>query len=590
MEKLILMTYDSKRIDKASVNATLYSRLFSYYRVYKKLICTALIGLCLFSLVDAGMIYFVKPLIDQGLGKADSHTLQLGALLVVGVFFLRGLASFTSSYAIAYISSKVTYRIRQQAFEKLLCLPRGYFDLNNRGSLISRIIYDTEQLSQAFSSAVVVAIRESVIILVLFSMMVYNSWQLTAIFLVILPVIALIINRVSKRFKNISHKLQNSMGQVSNKTEQAILNQQEIVLLNTRTQISEQFEGINNHNRQQNMKLQATSAISNPVIQLIASFAISAVLLLASIDQVLNQLTPGSFTLILIAMGSLLKPLKQLSNINQQLQRGLIAAKSLFSFLDEQEEHDIGTKQLSEQCSSIKFNNLSFTYEGKTQPALSNFSLNIRGGTSIAFVGESGSGKSTLARLLLRLYQSPKQSILINDIAIEDYSLSSLRAQFAFVSQDIVLIDDTLANNISFGCNRTITDIEIEQAAISANVMAFAKELPLGLKTEIGENGRTLSGGQRQRIAIARAILRDASIIVLDEATSALDNHSEKHIQQALTRLTQQKTVLIIAHKLSSIQHVDEIVVINKGKLIEQGDHETLLGKAGYYQAMSNGQ
>ncbi len=584
------MTYDSKRIDKANNNATLYSRLFSYYRVYKKLICTALIGLCLFSLVDAGMIYFVKPLIDQGLGKADSYTLQLGALLVVGIFFLRGLASFTSSYAIAYISSKVTYRIRQQAFEKLLCLPRGYFDLNNRGSLISKIIYDTEQLSQAFSSAVVVAIRESVIILVLFSMMVYNSWQLTAIFLVIVPVIALIINRVSKRFKNISHKLQNSMGQVSNKTEQAILNQQEIVLLNTRTQISEQFEGINNHNRQQNMKLQATSAISNPVIQLIASFAISAVLLLASIDQVLNQLTPGSFTLILIAMGSLLKPLKQLSNINQQLQRGLIAAKSLFSFLDEQEEHDIGTKLLSEQCSSIRFNNLSFTYEGKTQPALSNFSLNIKGGTSIAFVGESGSGKSTLARLLLRLYQSPKQSILINDIAIEDYSLSSLRAQFAFVSQDIVLIDDTLANNISFGCNRTVTDTEIEQAAINANVMAFAQELPLGLQSEIGENGRTLSGGQRQRIAIARAILRDASIIVLDEATSALDNHSEKHIQQALTRLTQNKTVLIIAHKLSSIQHVDEIVVINKGKLIEQGDHETLLGKAGYYQALYQGQ
>ena len=584
------MAQNKNKIDKTSTNATLYSRLFSYYKLYTKLIFIALIGLCLFSLVDAGMIYFVKPLIDQGLGKADSHTLQLGALLVVGIFFLRGLASFTSNYTIAYISSKVIYRIRQQAFEKLLFLPRTYFDQNNRGSLISKIIYDTEQLSQAFSSAVVVAIRESVIILVLFSMMVYNSWQLTTIFLIVVPIIAMIINRVSKRFKNISHKLQSSMGQVSNKTEQAILNQQEIVLLNTRAQVGEQFDAINNHNRQQNMKLQATSAISNPVIQLIASFAISAVLLLASIDQVLNQLTPGSFTLILIAMGSLLKPLKQLSNINQQLQRGLIAANSMFSFLDEQEEHDSGTKTLSAQCSSIKLNNLSFTYEGKTQPALSNFSLSIKGGTRIAFVGGSGSGKSTLARLLLRLYQSPKQSILINDIAIEDYSLSSLRAQFAFVSQDIVLVDDTLANNISFGCNRIITDTEIEQAANDANVMAFAKDLPLGLHTEIGENGRNLSGGQRQRIAIARAILRDASIIVLDEATSALDNHSEKHIQQALTRLTKNKTVLIIAHKLSSIQHVDEIIVINKGRLIEQGCHKTLLAKAGYYQALYHSQ
>lgn len=584
------MAQKIKKIEKVEGSTTLYTRLFSYYQVYTKFIFIALIGLCLFSLVDAGMIYFVKPLIDQGLGKADSHTLQLGALLVVGIFSLRGLASFTSSYAIAYISSKVTYHIRQQAFEKLLFLPRAYFDQNNRGSLISKIIYDTEQLSQAFASAVVVAIRESVIILVLFSMMLYNSWQLTTIFLIVVPVIALIINKVSKRFKYISRKLQNSMGLVSNKTEQAILNQQEIVLLNTSVQISEQFETINNHNRQQNMKLQATTAISNPVIQLIASFAISAVLLLASIDQVLNQLTPGSFTLILIAMGSLLKPLKQLSNINQQLQRGLIAANSLFSFLDEQEEHDNGTKILSVQCASIKFNNLSFTYDGKTQPALSNFSLDIKGGTSIALVGGSGSGKSTLARLLLRLYQSPKQSILINDIAIEDYSLSSLRAQFAFVSQDIVLVDDTLANNISFGCNRTITDTEIEQAANDANVMAFAKDLPLGLHTEIGENGRNLSGGQRQRIAIARAILRDASIIVLDEATSALDNHSEKHIQQALTRLTKNKTVLIIAHKLSSIQNVDEIIVINKGRLIEQGCHKTLLAKTGYYQALYDSQ
>lgn len=573
-------------IQKYIPTANLYSRLFSYYGVYKKLIFIALAGLCLFSIVDAGMIYFIKPLIDQGLGKTDSNTLQLGALLVLGIFSLRGIASFISSYTIAYISSKVTYHIRQQAFDKLLFLPREYFDHHSRGSLISKIIYDTEQLSQSFSNAVVTAIRESVIILVLFSMMIYNSWQLTAVFLFIVPIIAFIINKVSKRFKHISHKLQSSMGHVSHKTEQAILNQQEIVLLNTSAKISAQFEKINNHNRQQNMKLQATSAMSNPVIQLIASCAISAVLLLASIDQVLNQLTPGSFTLILIAMGSLLKPLKQLSNINQQLQKGLIAAHSLFDFLDKQEEQDTGTKHLSKQCTTITFNNVSFTYLGKNKPALHDFSLTIKGGTSIGIVGESGSGKSTLARLLLRLYQAPKQSIYINDIAIEEYSLRSLRSQFSFVSQDIVLIDDTLENNIRFGCNRTVSNAEVKQAAIDANVMEFTEELPLGLDTDVGENGRNLSGGQRQRIAIARAILRDASIIVLDEATSALDNHSEKHIQEALTRLTHNKTVLIIAHKLSSIQHVDEIIVINKGRLIEQGTHKYLLAKSGYYQAL----
>jgi subfamily B ATP-binding cassette protein MsbA len=297
-------------------------------------------------------------------------------------------------------------------------------------------------------------------------------------------------------------------------------------------------------------------------------------------------LSPGSFTLVLVAMGSLLKPLKQLSNINQQLQKGLTAANSIFNFLDENEESDTGTKQLSAQCSQITFNDLSFTYQGKLQPALKQVSMRFKGGTSIAIVGESGSGKSTLARLLLRLYTSPKQSIFINDVAIEEYSLSSLRSQFAFVSQDIVLIDDTLAKNISFGCGHSVTNEKIKQAAIHANVMSFAKELPLGLDTAVGENGRNLSGGQRQRIAIARAMLRNASIIILDEATSALDHHSEQHIQEAFNRLTKDKTLLIIAHKLSSIKNVDQIFVLNKGELIEQGNHKTLLAKTGYYQAL----
>ncbi len=591
MEKLLIMLSNINSLEISSdpfanKNPSLYRRLLSYYLLHKKLIFIALLALCLFSLVDAGMIYLVKPLIDQGLGKANSNTLQLGALLIIGIFLLRGSASFISNYAIAYVSSKVTYQIRQQAFDKLLFLPRTFFDNNSRGSLIAKLIYDSEQVSQTFATAVVIVIRESVIILVLLTMMFYHSWQLTMIFLVIAPIIALIINKVSQRFKMISRALQKSMGQVSKATEQAISNQQEIILLNTASQISAQFEQINNHNRQQNMKLQATSAITNPVIQLIASFAIAAVLLLASNEQVLNQLSPGSFTLILIAMGSLLKPLKQLSNINQHLQKGLTAASSLFSFLDEKEEHDTGSKHLLAQCSNITFNNLSFSYQGKAQPALKHFSVKIKAGSSVAFVGESGSGKSTLARLLLRLYQSPPQSIFINDIAIENYSLASLRAQFAFVSQDIVLIDDTLANNIRFGCNRPVSNEEVAQAALDANVTVFAKELALGLNTPIGENGRNLSGGQRQRIAIARAMLRDASIIILDEATSALDNHSEQHIQEAFTRLSKNKTLLIIAHKLSSIRNADEIIVLNKGELVEQGTHLELLAKAGYYHAL----
>jgi subfamily B ATP-binding cassette protein MsbA len=581
MEELSVMIDNFSR-----ASSILSRRLFSYYLEQKKLILVALLALCLFSLVDAGMIYFVKPLIDQGLSKANSHTLQIGAILIIGIFLLRGIASFIANYAISYVSSKVTYQIRQQAFDKLLVLPRTFFDNNSRGSIIAKLIYDSEQLSQAFSTALVIMIRESVIIFVLLSMMFYNSWHLSLIFLVIAPVIALIIKIVSKRFKMISLKLQDSMGHVTKATEQAILNQQEILLLNTYDKISTDFEKINNDNRQQNMKLQATTAISNPVIQLIASFAIAAVLMLASNEQVLNQLTPGTFTLVLIAMGSLLKPLKQLSNINQQLQKGLTAAKSLFSFLDEKEEVDSGSISVIEQPSHITFKALSFTYQGKDSPALKQLSLEITAGTNVAFVGESGSGKSTLARLLLRLYQSPQESIFINNIAIEKYPLSTLREHFAFVSQEIVLIDDTLANNIRFGCNRVVSNEEIVQAAIDANVSVFATELTHGLDTHVGENGRHLSGGQRQRIAIARAILRDANVIILDEATSALDNHSEHHIHEALTRLSKDKTLIIIAHKLSTIKNADNIVVLNNGQLVEQGTHTELMIKRGSYHAM----
>ena len=572
-------------------NRQLLARLFTYYQSHKKLIVIAFISLCLFSLIDAGMIYFVKPLIDEGLAKANSYTLQLGAGLVIAIFLLRGLASFSANYTIGYMSSRITYTIRQQAFEKLLRLPMQFFDRYNRGQLIAKLIYDTEQISQAISKAVVVIIRESVIIIVLLAMMFYNSWQLTAIFLLVGPIIAIIISKVAKRFKKISANLQTRMGEVTKASEQAILNQQDILLLNTAKEVSQQFSRTNHHSRQQAMKLIATAAQSNPIIQLIASFAIAAVLLLASFEQVLTELTPGTFTLVLISMGSLLKPLKQLSNVNQHLQKGLAAANSLFNLLDEQEEVDHGSKKLTDQHFSIDFRSLSFSYSNEVKQAITGLTAKLSAGSTTAIVGESGSGKSTLSHLLLRLYQAPKQSIFINNIAIEEFSLPSLRAQIAFVSQNIVLIDDTIANNIRFGCHRDVNNDEIIQAAKAANVLEFSESLPLGLDTQVGENGRLLSGGQKQRIAIARAFLRDANIIILDEATSALDNKSEQIVQQAFTRLAKNKTMLIIAHRLSTIAHADTILVLEKGRLIEQGNHQELLKlKGNYWQLFSREQ
>lgn len=572
-------------------NQQILTRLLSYYQKHSSLIVIALLALCLFSAIDAGMIYFVKPLIDEGLAQANSNTLRTGAGLVIAIFFFRGLASFVANYAIGYISTQITYRIRQQAFEKLISLPMSFFDKHPRGKLISKLTYDTEQISQAISKAAVVIVRESIIILVLLAMMLYNSWQLTGIFLLIGPVIAVIISKVAKRFKKISSNLQTRMGEVTKASEQAILNHQEIILLNTATQVAQQFSNVNHHSRQQSMKLLATAAQSNPIIQLIASFAIAAVLLLASFEQVLAELTPGTFTLVLIAMGSLLKPLKQLSNVNQHLQKGLAAATSLFALLDEASEQETGQQAFSDKQVDIAINSLNFSYPECEKQAISELTAHFPSGKTTALVGESGSGKTTLSQLLLRLYQAPQQSIFINNIAIEALKLSSLRSLFTFVSQNIVLIDDTIANNIRFGCHRQVSQKEVEQAAKAANVLEFSQSLPLGLNAPVGENGRMLSGGQKQRIAIARAILRDAKVIILDEATSALDNKSEHIVQQAFMRLTKDKTLIIIAHRLSTIAHADNILVMEKGRLIEQGHHQELLNKQGsYWQLFSREQ
>lgn len=559
--------------------------LMHYVKPHKALILLAILAIIAFSIVDAGMLYFVKPLIDDGLSQSNSKVLQLGALLVLVIFLLRGITSFIAHYAISYTSSKITYTIRQQVFEKMQILPMTFFNKHTTGSLIAKITFDAEQLAGATSNALLIALRESLIITVLLAMMIYQSWQLSLIFLIIGPVIAFIVNHVSKRFKRISTNIQTVMGDITSATEQSILNHQQILASNSAEQVSEQFAVINNKNRQQTMKLAATAGLGNPIVQLIASVAISTVLLIASFPALLSELTPGTFTLVLVAMGSLLRPLKQLTQVNQQWQRGMAAATSLFAILAQKNELNEGRELLHKGQHSLSLSALSFTYEDGKKNALHQVSLTIPAGEKLALVGESGSGKTTLANLILRFYNSPKNSLYINNIAIEHYDITSLRSQISLVSQHIVLIDDTLANNIRFGCQREVTNNEVIQAAKNANVWSFANQLPNGINSHIGENGKNLSGGQRQRIAIARAMLRDTSIIILDEATSALDSQSEHAIQQAFNRLAKNKTMIIIAHRLSTIKQADNIAVLSQGHVIEQGNHQQLIDREGkYYQ------
>jgi len=565
-----------------------FYRLIRYFKAYKAVLAVSVLALIIYGAIDAAMIKLIQPLIDSGFSSADGSMLKMGAGIIVALFLVRGLASFVSGFGLAWVSNHIIQKMRQQLFDKMLQLPVRYFDKNSTGSLISKITYDTEQVALATSQVLVTLIREGVTILGLLALMFYESWQLSLVFFLIGPLIGIVISVVSKRFRIISRSIQNAMGQVTTSTEQMLKAQKIILAFSGQDKEAARFGQINKNNRQQAMKLVVAKVASTPLIQFIGSFAIAIVLYIASYDQMRDTLSAGSFIAIVTAMGSLMRPLKQISKVNGDLQRGLTACASVFALLDQESERDTGTVKLPRASGALEIKNLNFTYDDQEQQALTNINLSIQAGQSIALVGRSGSGKSTLADLLMRFYDYQEGQISLDSQDIRHYPLSVLRQQFALVSQQVVLFDDTIANNISYGAVGEVSREQIQTAAEAAHVDEFAKNMPLGLDSPVGENGANLSGGQRQRIAIARAILRDAPILILDEATSALDTESERAIQSALTRLLDNKTSIIIAHRLSTIEHADCIVVMDQGRIIEQGSHQQLLAKGGAYSLLHN--
>ncbi|AEF05745.1 ABC transporter transmembrane domain-containing protein [Alteromonas naphthalenivorans] len=561
-------------------------RLLAYLVPHKQHLLIIASSLLVFSAVDAGMIYFIKPLIDDGLAKTDSNVLQVGAALIFAIFLLRGAASFLANYSMAYVSNSVTYKIRNQAFVHLMSLPLSYFSQHPKGKLISKITYDAEQLAKATSETLVILIRESLIVCILLAVMFYTSWQLSLIFLIIGPVIAWVIHQVSGRFKVVSKSVQTAMGEMTIRCEQAINNHQQVLCLGTLGIEAERFDNINNSNRRQMMKLASAEAFSNPVIQLIASLAIVFVLLSSSIPGVLNTLTPGTFTTILVAMGSLLRPLKQLSKVNLLLQRGIAAAESLFQLLDENPEVDSGAKVIKSLKQGISFEHLSFNYVNSKTPTLRNVSLSIRKNTFVAIVGQSGSGKSTLVSLLLRLHTENNPSILIDGQPINDFTLKSYRKMFALVSQNVQLIDGTIAENICYGCTEQVNKDDLFRAVKQASLWDFIQKQPNNIDTPVGENGCLLSGGQKQRVAIARAILSKAPILIFDEPTSALDAASEQRIFKTLNTLAEDKTIIMVTHNLGLVSQVDQIFVMSNGELIDSGTHEQLINRSRHYSLL----
>ncbi|PSW07675.1 lipid A ABC transporter ATP-binding protein/permease MsbA [Photobacterium lipolyticum] len=563
-----------------------YKRLWPYISIYKAGLTVAVVALIINALGDTLMLSMIKPLLDESFGGFDqieSDFLTMMPFYLVGLMFLRGLSGFVSTYCLSWVSGNVVMNLRRQLFNHFMKMPVSFFDKESSGALLSRITYDSEQVAAATSSALVSMVREGASIIGLMALMFWNSWQLSAILLVIAPVVAISIRVVSKRFRKISKNMQDAMGSVTSSAEQMLKGHKVVLSYGGQQVESSRFDAVSNRMRQQTMKLVSAQATANPIIQLIASLALVVVLVLANSESLRAELTPGTFAVVFGAMFGLMRPLKALTNVTSQFQRGMAACQTLFELMDLDAEKDNGKYQVERAKGDIEAKNVTFTYPTKDTPALRNISFTLPAGKTLALVGRSGSGKSTIANLLTRFYDIDSGELCLDGHDVCDYKLSNLRDQVAVVSQNVHLFNDTIANNIAYASGDKYSQADIEKAAELAYAMDFIKDMDKGLDTVIGENGVSLSGGQRQRLAIARALLRNAPVLILDEATSALDTESERAIQSALDELQKDRTVLVIAHRLSTIENADQILVVDDGEIIERGTHAELIEHDGAY-------
>ncbi|MEZ8109045.1 lipid A ABC transporter ATP-binding protein/permease MsbA [Vibrio splendidus] len=560
-----------------------FKRLWTYIRLYKAGLGVAVIALIINAVSDTYMISLLKPLLDEGFGNAESDFLRTLPIIIFVMMFVRGVSGFVSTYCLSWVSGNVVMEIRRKIFSHFMHMPVSFFDKEQTGALLSRITYDSEQVSAATSKALVSIVREGASIIGLLTLMFWNSWQLSLVLFAVAPVVAWAITIVSKRFRKISKNMQTSMGHVASSAEQMLKGHKVVLTYGGQDVEKQRFDQVSNQMRQQSMKLVTAQAAANPIIQMIASVAVVTVLILASFDSIRSELTPGTFTVIFSAMFGLMRPLKALTSVTSQFQRGMAASSTLFGLMDLDTEQNKGTLKPETVMGEVVVKDVTFTYQGAEKPALDKVSFNIPKGKTVALVGRSGSGKSTIANLFTRFYDVDSGSIELDGHDIRDYELRNLREHFALVSQNVHLFNDTVANNIAYAAEAKYSREQIEHAAKLAHATEFIEGMENGIDTVVGENGSTLSGGQRQRIAIARALLREAPVLILDEATSALDTESERAIQSALEELQKDKTVLVIAHRLSTIEQADEILVVDDGRIVERGAHAELIAHDGAY-------
>lgn len=598
----------------------LYIRLISYLRYYWGIFLLSILGLILFSAMEIAFVdlfgYTInaintlsgeessatEQLINIDKGFTASFAQMLGGenavmesrwIIPVLMFFIavvRGIGFFVGGYCMTYVAQVLVHSLRTEIFNKYTRLPSSYFDTNMSGHLVSRVTFHVTQVTRAATSSLKIIIREGALVIGLVSYLFYINWRLAAIFMIVLPAIGIVVVTVSKRFRLLSRRIQSSIGDVTHVTQEVVSGYREMHLYGGVQYEQKRMHDASKYTRRQHMKMAIAEGISSPVIQMLVAMALSSLMWLALDPEVLANMSSGEFVQFLASAALLAKPIRQLSEVNSDIQKGVAAAGTLFSTLDELDEPDTGTLEREKVKGLFEFKNINFAYSTEAGNVLNGINLKVDAGETLALVGQSGSGKTTLVSLIPRFYNNSEGQILLDGVNVNDYTLDNLRSHIALVSQNVTLFNDTVYNNIAYGALAECSPEQVRAAAKAAHALEFIEQLPEGFDTSIGDEGVMLSGGQRQRLAIARALLKNAPILILDEATSALDTESERHIQDALEEVMKGRTTFVIAHRLSTIENADRILVMDKGQIVEQGNHDQLLALNGRYAQLHSKQ
>lgn len=571
-----------------SKSRSVFKRLLRATAPYWPLFVLGIIGTIALSLIDAGFAWLIKPIINKGFIARDSDFIHWLPIIVIVIFLMRSVAGFTSNYFVSRVSRFMVMDFRKKVFHRMLRLPARYYDKSSSGRLLSVLVYNVEQISQACSDALLILLRETSLAVGLMVVMFLVSWKLSLLLIVIMPVMMWVIKITSRRMRRLSGNVQDSVGTLSHLAEETINAFRVVRLFGGQTHEETKFNHAAEKSRQRELKVVVTNSIGTSIVQVVLSLPIAVILAVATLPSL--HTSAGAFGALIASLLQFLRPVRRLTLVNNDIQKGLAGAESVFNLLDEPIESAAGVPFATRVQGEIRFDQVSFQYQAADSLALDNISLHIQSGETVALVGRSGAGKSTMAQLLPRFYECTEGVISIDGQDIASVGLDSLREQFALVEQECILFNDSIYANIAYGAFEQCSHEAVMRAVEAAHLMALLDDLPAGLETMVGENGAMLSGGQRQRLAIARALLKDAPILILDEATSALDSHAESHIQEALEALMKNRTTLVIAHRLSTIEKADRIIVMDKGRIVEQGSHQALLSKGGAYSALHDKQ